>query len=95
MIPVKRKIPKDEPSTKHRGDSYRQAVSRRPTRKTDDESIVRSAGFEEESEAELTVTRICDLMLGRLSETKTERDQDLRKQRLGGRQIDHVTNEQC
>ena len=82
MIPVKRKIPKHEPSTKHRGDPSGQAVSRRPIRSTYDESIVRSAGFEEESEAELAVTKICDLILGRLSETKTQRDQDLRKQRV-------------
>lgn len=82
MMPVKRKIPKHESSTKHRGDSSGQAVSRRPIRSTDDESIVRSAGFEEESGAELAVTRICDLILGRLSETKTQRDQDLRKQRV-------------
>jgi hypothetical protein len=81
MIPVKRKIPKHEPSTKHRGDPSRQAVSRRSTRKTDGESIIRPAGFEEESEAELAVTKICDLILGRLSETKTQHDQDLRKQR--------------
>jgi len=82
MTQLKRKAPKHESSTKHRGDPSRQAVARRLTRKTDDESTAQSAGFKEESEAELTVTRICDLILGRLNETKTRRDQDLRKQRM-------------
>jgi hypothetical protein len=67
---VKRKVRPPEPSLKHCHEVTDGTV-------TGEEAAVR-----EELEAELMVTRICDGILGRLNEAKTQRDQHFRKQRV-------------
>jgi hypothetical protein len=57
-------------------------VPRRFTEAVASETVATRAGFTDELEAQLTVTRICDSILGRLNEAKPRDYRDSRKGRL-------------
>ena len=80
MTGVKRGTRRREPPVKDRGQPSRRLVPHRSTGGATGEILVRSAGLTDE--AELAVTRICDLILGRLGELEAREDRDARSERL-------------
>ena len=82
MTRVKRGTRRREPPVKDRGQPSRRLVPHRSTGGATGEILVRSAGLTDEVEAELAVTRICDLILGRLRELEAREDRDARRERL-------------
>jgi hypothetical protein len=67
---VKHKVRPPGPLLKHRDGTSRRMGSSRLTNETAGQTDAREVGLTEELEAELTVTRICDSILGRLDEVE-------------------------
>ena len=79
---MKPKARRHEPPMKPCSDPLGRTTAGRPAREYTDEAPIASTGLAEELEAKLAVTRICDLILGRLSDAETQDGRDLPRRRL-------------
>jgi len=66
-------------SVKHRKEQSTLVATDRSAGRATPRIPVKPKGSRDEQEAELTVTRICDSILGRLSDAEAEDDRPLRK----------------